>query len=31
MDEVENVLKDISMDKYFGKITLEEFMKCIFN
>ncbi|NLJ58245.1 MAG: lipoate--protein ligase [Tissierellia bacterium] len=31
IDEVKNVLQDISIDEYFGRVTLEEFMKCLFD
>lgn len=31
IDEVNIVLKDVSMDEYLGRITREEFLKCLFS
>lgn len=31
MDEVNNALQDISIDEYLGRITKEEFLKCLFS
>lgn len=30
-EEVDNALSDVSMDDYLGRITKEEFMKCLFS
>lgn len=29
MDEIENVLKDVRIEEYLGRITKEEFLKCL--